>query len=172
MLLMHVVMRGSAPGRAHRAVRPGALAASACLLALVLSGCQGPVDVTFINTCHVPVRLQTYDGSGGRDAWVPDEEPLVDVTVEAGLTLTVHQALQFSTVPEEIRILEPTEESFLISVSEDLGAGNSWQIPSGVCVGASSDDVDNGGATDDGDSDSGSSEDSGDSNSDTTENEG
>jgi hypothetical protein len=41
----------------------------------------------------------------------------------------------FVTAPEEIRILAPVQQSFLINITTDLDDDDRWTVPSEVCEG-------------------------------------
>jgi hypothetical protein len=113
----------------------GVMAAAACL-APMLVGCSGPIDLTVVNPCSVEVHVQTYDGElDAAGNWVPDAEPVANFVVPAGSTKREKDALMFVTAPEEIRILAPVQQSFLINITTDLDDDDRWTVPSEVCEG-------------------------------------
>jgi hypothetical protein len=96
---------------------------------LVLAACSGPVNLTVSNPCGLDIRVQTLDGTiDAAGAWIPDSVPLADFVVSAGDRTTVKDALMFVTYPEEIRLVEPIERSFLVSACED------WTVPAEYCT--------------------------------------
>lgn len=117
------------------------LSHSVVLIALastLATACTGPVDVVFVNHCEVDIRLQTFDGDlNASGQWVADTTASIEVIVPAGQRMEVAEALQFISAPEEIRILEPVEVSYLISITDDLTreakGPKSWTIPQEAC---------------------------------------
>jgi hypothetical protein len=113
----------------------GILSAGAIgLVGLLLAGCSGPIDLTVVNPCAVDVTVQTYDGTRDRDGvWTPEADPVAEFVVPAGQTVKQADALMFVTAPEEIRLVAPVEESFLISIVDDLD-DDTWTIPTTFCA--------------------------------------
>ena len=112
-------------------IGPSTVLAIACV---GLTACSGPIDLTVVNPCSVDIHVQTYDGELDRTGrWVPDAEPVADFVVPAGETKKQKGALMFVTAPEEIRLVAPVEQSFLISITDDLDDGDRWTIPLTVC---------------------------------------
>jgi hypothetical protein len=106
-------------------------------VAVALSGCSGPVDLTVVNPCSVGFRIQTFDGTrDAAGAWRPDDVPIADFRVGAKSRHKEEDALMFVTVPEEIRVVEPVLQSFVISITDDLGPRNTWTIPDTLCTSA------------------------------------
>lgn len=102
--------------------------------ALVGTGCSGPIDLTVVNGCDIELRIQTYDGTLVNGRWNADAEPLADFLVPAKAERHVEDALMFVTYPEEIRILEPVQRTFLINAADELGGrDNRWLVPSDAC---------------------------------------
>lgn len=107
----------------------------ACLAAGVgLTACSGPIDLTVVNPCSVEIRVQTYDGELDKSGrWLPDAEPLADFVVPANGAKEQNDALMFISYPEEIRLVSPAAESFLISITADLDDDDRWTIPVEFC---------------------------------------
>ena len=102
---------------------------------VTVTSCSGPIDLTVVNPCSVEVHIQTFDGEldqGGR--WSPDARPVADFVVPAKSERKQQEALMFVTAPEEIRIVSPVEQSFLISITDDLDDGDRWTVPAEVCT--------------------------------------
>lgn len=99
----------------------------------LLAGCTGPVDLTVVNLCSVDVTVRTYDGTLTSDGlWAPDADPVAEFVVPADGTVKQADALMFVTAPEEIRLVAPVEESYLVSIVDDLDDG-AWTIPTSFC---------------------------------------
>jgi hypothetical protein len=102
----------------------------------ILVGCvSGMVNLTVVNSCDHPVRIQTYDGHlDPQGKWMADPAPLADFDVPAHSAREQTDAFRFTKPPVEIRIVEPTNRSFLIDPNKELDAVGRWTIPLPDCA--------------------------------------
>lgn len=101
---------------------------------VTVTACSGPIDLTVVNPCSVDIHIQTFDGELDKDGrWIPDARPVADFVVPANSERKQHDALMFVTAPEEIRLVSPVEQSFLVSIVDDLDDEDRWTVPAEVC---------------------------------------
>ncbi len=102
----------------------------------VVAGCtSGTVNLTVVNPCDHPVRIQIYDGHlDARGTWTADPVPLSDFAVPAHSAQERTDAFRFTNPPVEIRVVEPTTRSLLIDPNKELDAVGRWTIPPTGCA--------------------------------------